>query len=140
MDVKILSHVTDLLDQSGDFAVQLGLGNINSMWTLKEYLYESYLQLGGGVIDHEGNMIEKNAAKDLEMLFSELTTWEGENLKANVEKNEIDNSQFMKLKSVLNMIRSILYAERNRLFVKFITMWSETEKADRYAYGRDSKG
>lgn len=135
LDVKIISHVSDMLDICGDLALQLEQGDGNALFPLKANLLEVYLKLGGNV-DGDGNMLLDNAKADLEKCFNKLNEWETDNLKASMEKQQIDPVAFTQLRELLRLIRSILYSELNRLFIKFVTIYSETEKTQRYALGR----
>lgn len=135
LDVKIISHVSDMLDLAGDLALKLEQGDGNALFELQANLQEVYLRLGGD-LDNEGNMLDAKAQTDLKLYFEQLNKWETENLKESMEKQKIDPMQFLRLRQILRMIRSILYVELNRLFVKFITIYSEQEKMDRYSMGR----
>lgn len=135
LDVKIISHVSDMLDLSGDLALKLEQGDGNALFELQANLQEVYLRLGGD-LDTDGNMLLPQAQSDLKLYFEQLNTWETENLKESMEKQKIDPMQFLRLRQILRMIRSILYAELNRLFIKFVTIYSEQEKMDRYSMGR----
>lgn len=135
LDVKIISHLADMLDAAGDYATQLEIGDGNALFPLKAILYEAYLKFGGD-FDGEGNLLLEAARKDLRIYFNKLAEWEKGNIKTGMEKQQIDPTAFMLLRGILRMIRSILYAELNRNFVKFVTIWSETEKMERYSHGR----
>jgi hypothetical protein len=134
-DVKIISNVSEDLQIAGEYAKQLEMGNGNALFPLRSNLYEAYLKMGGE-IDGEGNLFDKNALNDLKLYFKELNDWESDNLKVGIEKQQIDPQAFLRLREVLRYIRSILYSEFNRNFMKLVTIYSETEKMDRYSMGR----
>lgn len=135
LDVKIISHVSDMLDLCGDLALQLEQGDGNALFPLKANLQEVYLRLGGN-LEGEGNMLIPEAKTDLDKYFTKMHEWETENLQASMDKQQIDPNAFGQLREVMRYIRQILYSELNRLFVKFVTIYSETEKTERYAMGR----
>lgn len=135
LDVKIISHVADMLDLAGDSALKLEMGDANALFPLKACLHEVYLRLGGE-LEGEGNMLLPEAKRDLVIYFEELDAWEKENLIESIEHQQINPAAYMKLKTILKFIRSILYSELNRLFVKFVTIYSETDKMERYSTGR----
>lgn len=135
LDVKIISHVADMLDVAGDYALQLEMGDGNALFPLKATLQEVFMRLGGE-LEGEGNMLLPKAKADLKEFFKSLNNWERENLKTSIEKQRIDPDDYMKLRVILKYIRNILYSELNRLFVKFITIYSETDKMERYSGGR----
>lgn len=131
LDVKLISHLSDLLDQASDFAIQMENGDGGSYRMLKSLLYEVYLRLGGD-FDHSGNMLEKDTKEQLKKAFEELETIELE-LQGNTQ---MPLKKFILIKNILRIVRGLLYVEQNRLFIKFVTIWSPSEKADRYSQGR----
>ena len=135
LDVKIISHVSDMLDLAGDYALLLEQGDGNALFPLQANLQEVYLRLGGD-LESAGNMLKPEAQEDLKLYFEQLNKWETDNLREGIEKQKIDPTEFLRLRQILRMIRGILYSELNRLFVKFITIYSEKEKMERYAEGR----
>lgn len=131
LDVKLISHLSDLLDQASDYAIDLENGQGGSYRNLKSLLFEVYLRLGGD-IEHKGNMLDPESQKQLESAFKEL-----EDIEANQQgKDKIEYKDFVLIKGILRVIRGLLYVEQNRLFIKFITIYSPEEKADRYSHGR----
>lgn len=135
LDVKIINDIAETLKAAGDYAIQLEIGDGNSLFPLKAFLYEAYLKLGGD-FEGEGNLLLADAKNDLKAYFNRLADWEKDNIKTGIEKQQIDPTAFMLLRGILRMIRSILYTELNRNFVKFVTIWSETQKMERYSHGR----
>jgi hypothetical protein len=135
LDVKIISHVADMLDIAGDYALQLEMGDGNALFPLQANLQEVYLRLGGE-FETAGNMLDPTAQKDLILYFEQLNKWETDNLREGMDKQKIDPLEFMRLRTLLRMIRGILYSELNRLFIKFITIYSDQEKMERLLKGR----
>jgi hypothetical protein len=136
LDVKIISHTSDMMDTAGDLALKLEMGDGNALFELQANLQEVYLRLGGDVEETEGDMLDPKAKADLKLYFEQLNKWETENLKESMEKQKIEPQEFLRLRQILRMIRSLLYSEVNRLFVKFITIYSDQEKMDRLLAGR----
>lgn len=131
LDVKLISHLSDLLDMASDYAIQLENGDGGSYRMLKSYLFEVYLRLGGD-IEHKGNMLEPETKDQLDKAFKEL-----DDIEARQEgKANMDIKDFILIKGILRIIRGLLYVEQNRLFIKFITIYTPAEKADRYSHGR----
>lgn len=135
LDVKIISHVADMLDATGDIAIKLELGDPNQLFVLKALLQEVYLRLGGD-LESDGSMLLKEAKNDLKVYFEKLNEWEEKNIQVNIEKQKIDAESYKELTYILRMIRLILYSEVNRLFVRFITIYSESQKMERYSLAR----
>lgn len=131
LDVKLISHLSDLLDQASDCAIQLENGDGGSYRMLKSFLYEVYLRLGGE-FDHKGNMLEPETKKQLKQAFEQLEKIE----ESQAGKSKMEIKDFNIIKGILRAIRGLLYVEQNRLFIKFVTIYTPAEKADRYSHGR----
>jgi len=131
MDVKIISHISDMLDQAGDLAIRLEEGDGNAFPSLKAILQEVFLRFGGD-LESEGSMLDPKAKSDLINYFKELRKWE-ESVFPKITDGKIPYADSERLKDILRMIRVLLYSELNRLFIRFITIYSEKEKMERYS-------
>lgn len=133
-DLGIISNVVDMMKRVDEDAYALFSGNGNKLISLESGLKIAYMALGGS-LESEGNLLDPLAMKDIESYFVELKKLESV-LAASSQDGKIMPDDFMKLKSILEMIMLILHNEVNRLFVRFVTIYSEEKKMSRYSTGR----
>jgi hypothetical protein len=136
LDVKIISGIDDIMQQAGNAAIQLELGDGNQYKNLKAYLYEAYLQMGGPIDSQTGNLIDPAMRDALVKYFGKIQEIEMAVATDGVKKGNLGPDDFAYINRILVNIRSILYAERNRNFIKFITIHSREEIIREQALGR----
>ena len=136
LDVKIISGIDDIMQNAAQAAIQLELGDGNKYKDLKAYLYEAYLQMGGPIDAKSGNMLEPVMREALIKYFSAIRDIEKAAIDDIERKGSLTPEDFFRINEILINIRSILYAERNRNFIKFITIHSRAEIIEQQAFGR----
>lgn len=133
-DLGIISNVVDMMKKVDEDAYLLFRGDGNHLLPLESGLKIAYMALGGS-LESEGNLLDDNARMDIEKYFTELKNLESV-LARTSQDGKILPEDFQKLKSLLEMIMLILHSEVNRLFVRFVTIYSEEKKMDRYSLDR----
>lgn len=123
MDVMILSNINEISKAVSESAIAVETGNLNAIFTLRATLIELYDNMKSWLDD--GQTIEKGFEKIDEKLMTS-----GFNLE------EMDYKEFNKVRMSLNHIKKLLFQARNDLFMKFVVIRTEEEKAEEYALGR----
>jgi hypothetical protein len=136
LDVKIISGIDDIMQSAANAAIQLELGDGNQYKNLKAYLYEAFLQMGGTNDSVTGNLLDPKMREALTKYFAAIRTIEKDAIEDTEKHGNLSPEDFYMINEILVNIRSILYAERNRNFIKFITIHSREEIIHEQALGR----
>jgi len=123
MDVMILSNINEISKAVSESAIQVETGNLNSIFVLRATLIELYDNMKSWLDD--GDTIQKSFNKIDKKL-----------MKSGFNLEEMNHNEFDQIKNSLNLIKRLLFEARNNLFMKFIVVRTEKERAEEYAFGR----